>query len=88
MLFNNKWVSNEIKDEIFKNYLKTNENEHTTKLLGHSDSNPEMAVHILQTCLKKKKYPSNKQSYLTAKRTRKIKTNQTQSNRRKQILRK
>ena len=29
MLLNNEWVNNEIKEEI-KNYMKTNENEHTT----------------------------------------------------------
>ena len=29
MLLNNEWVTNEIKKEI-KNYLETNENEHTT----------------------------------------------------------
>ena len=29
MLLNNEWVSNEMKEEI-KNFLETNENEHTT----------------------------------------------------------
>ena len=29
MLLNNKWVKNEIKEEI-KKFLETNENEHTT----------------------------------------------------------
>ena len=29
MLLNNKWVNNEIKEEILK-FLETNENEHTT----------------------------------------------------------
>ena len=29
MLLNNKWVKNKIKEEI-KNFLETNENEHTT----------------------------------------------------------
>ena len=29
MLLNNEWVKNEIKEEI-KNFLETNENEHTT----------------------------------------------------------
>ena len=29
MLLNNEWVTNEIKEEI-KNYLETDENEHTT----------------------------------------------------------
>ena len=29
MLLSNEWVKNEIKEEI-KNYLETNENEHTT----------------------------------------------------------
>ena len=29
MLLNNEWVNNEIMEEI-KNYLETNENEHTT----------------------------------------------------------
>ena len=29
MLLNNKWLHNDIKEEI-KHYLKTNENEHTT----------------------------------------------------------
>ena len=29
MLLNNEWVNNEIKEEI-KNYLETNQNEHTT----------------------------------------------------------
>ena len=29
MLLNNEWVKNEIREEI-KNFLETNENEHTT----------------------------------------------------------
>ena len=29
MLLNNEWVNNEIEEEI-KNFLETNENEHTT----------------------------------------------------------
>ena len=35
MLLNNEWVKNKIKEEI-RNYLETNENEHTTYTLWNS----------------------------------------------------
>ena len=44
MLLHNEWVKNEIKEEI-KNFLETNENELTTKPMGHSKGSPEREVH-------------------------------------------
>ena len=45
MLLNNKWVKNEIREEI-KNFLETNENElTTTQNLWDSKGSPEREVH-------------------------------------------
>ena len=46
MQLNNKWVKNEIREEI-KKFLGTNKNELTTiqKPVGHSKGSPERKVH-------------------------------------------
>ena len=70
MLLINKWVNNEIKEEITR-YLETNENEdNNPKSVGHWESNLKGKFIALQAYLKKKKKKSsNKQPNFTLKGT-------------------
>ena len=60
MPLNNEWVKNEIREEI-KNFLETNENELTTKPMGHSKGSPEREVHSNRCKPGKDRHISSKQ---------------------------
>ena len=69
MLLINKWVNNEIKEEITR-YLETNENEdNNPKSVGHWESNPKREIHSITDLSQQTRKSSNKQSTFTLKRT-------------------
>ena len=76
MLLNDKWVNNEIKEEI-KNYLETNKNEHPAyqKPMEHSKRIPEREVHSITGLPKEDRKISNHQPNPMPKRTRGTTTN-------------
>ena len=64
MLLINKWVNNEIKEEITR-YLETNENEdNNPKSVGHWESNPKREIHSITDLSLKSRKSSNE--YLTS----------------------
>ena len=79
MLLNDKWVNNEIKEEI-KNYLETNKNEHPAyqKPMEHSKRIPEREVHSITGLPNEDRKISEKWPNPTSTRTRGT-TNKAQS---------
>ena len=84
MLLNNKWFVNDIKEEI-KNYLETNENEHTTpqNLLDTAKALLRGNFIALQAYLRKiEKFQSNPTPKKTPRRT----TTKPRVSRRKEVI--
>ena len=79
MLLNNEWVNNEIKKELKSFWKQMKMNQNSSKLMGHSEDNPEREVHSNPGLPKEDRKLSNKQPNSTSKRTRGTTTNKSQS---------
>ena len=80
MLLSNKWITEEIKEEI-KKYLETNENESMTiqKSMGRGKSCSKREVYRYTILAQETRKITNKQPNLTPKATRERRINKTQS---------
>ena len=75
MLLNNKWLINEIKEELKSTWKPMKINP---KLTGHSESSPEREVYSITGITQEHRKILSKQCNSTLKRTKKTKTNKAQ----------
>ena len=79
MLLNTEWINNEIKEEI-KNYLETNESEHTTTQNQHNTVKAVLREKFIALVIPQEaRKISSKQSNPIPKRNRKTKPRKAQS---------